>query len=579
MRTLIWYRRVSSDRQIDGHGLQRQQESFNEYLNKLKDRHLYKIEEVSDEGLSAYHGVNISEKGGLGLILERVKTGSIPAGSILVCESQSRLSRLHAIDATLILHTLNQAGIKVWSLSDNRELTTSDDTGTLLAVLDGIRNNKYSRDLAEKVSAVKKAKQHAARIDKTGSLGNVCPYWLKPIGNGKFEPIAEHVTTIRRIFAERYELRSMASIAAGLNADNIPLITKRNWKKKPSPTGWTQSTVKNILSNPRVIGTLPESERRGAVYPAVKGYYGEPIVPLEHWLSSQESLSHKGKKAVRNSNNPFGVRLFRSLIICKHCGHKMDVNGARAALSEKGSPYYGSLICRGARDNSCMCGEGGARTPALPMKLVEQALTVNLFRDLKQRDVATGAKERIALLTLEVTELEQSIQQNTADLAVIRNQNARTAILQMIDKLGAELDQKRSQLDTEQRKQQSTTVETLEGLDLLSVDGRLEAQRVIAKNIALISIDTVTATAEITLRNGNIITGFNLKSTSDKTSSMAEATDEEKQAELTAIIGERLPLVIPAGDPVGVAYEPMYLAPYWVQEEMEKEGQRPPAED
>ena len=204
-----------------------------------------------------------------------------------------------------------------------------------------------------------------------------------------------------------------------------------------------------------------------------------------------------------------------------------------------------------------MKGKEGTRTPALPMKLVEQALTVNLFRDLKQRDVSTGAKERIAQLTLEVSELEQSIQQNTADLATIRNQNARTAILQMVDKLGSELDQKRSQLYTEQRKQQSTTVETLEDLDLLSVDGRLEAQRVIAKNIATISIDTVDATADITLRNGNIITGFNLKSTSVKTSAMNEANDTEKHAELTAIIGEHLPLVIPAGDISETTYEPL----------------------
>lgn len=549
MRTLIWYKRVSTDKQIDGHGLQRQQDAFTTYLNNLPEREQYCVEEISDEGLSAYHGVNISEKGGLGTILKRVAAGSIPQGSILVCESQSRLSRLHALDAALILHTLNQAGVTVWSLSDNRELSTSDDTSTLLAVLDGIRNNKYSRDLAEKVSAAKKAKQREARIDKTGNLGNVCPYWLKHVGNGKFEPIPEHITTVRRIFAERFQMRSMASIAAGLNADNVPLITTRNWKKKAAPTGWTQSMIKNLLSNPRVIGTLPESDRRGSVYPAVKGYYGKPIIPLEHWLAAQESLSQKGKKAVRNTNNPFAVRLFKSLIVCKYCGHRMDVNGARGALSERGTPYHGSLICRTSRENSCMYGTGGSRTPALPMKLVEHALTANLFRDLKQRDVSEGAQERIAQLKLDVSELEQSIQQNTRDLANIRNNNARTAILQMIDSIGEELDQMRLQLEIEQRKQQSTTLETLEGLDLLTVDGRLEAQRVVAKNISLISVDTVNAIADITLRNGNVITGFFLNSASNRSPVLLEANDDEKHAELTAIIGEHLPLIIPVSDP------------------------------
>lgn len=362
------------------------------------------------------------------------------------------------------------------------------------------------------------------------------------------------MATIKRIFTERFQLRSMASIAACLNADNIPLITNRTWKKKAAPTGWTQSMVKNLLNNPRVIGTLPQSDRKGSVYPAVKGYYGDPIIPLEHWLSAQESLTHKGKKAVRNTNNPFAVRLFKSLIVCKFCGHRMDVNGARGALSERGTPYHGSLICRNARENSCMHGVNDTRTPALPMKLVEHALTVNLFRDLKQRDVSAGAQERIAQLALEVSELEQSIQQNTADLTTIRNQTARTALLQQLDTLGDELDQKRSELDTERRKQQSTTLETLEGLDLLSLDGRLEAQRVIAKNISLISVDTVTATADVTLRNGNIIAGFMLNSTSDKTSLLADAADDDKHAELTAIIGEHLPLVILAGDPEPVEH-------------------------
>ncbi|QRG77509.1 recombinase family protein [Citrobacter sp. R56] len=312
-RTLIWYKRVSTDKQIDGHGLQRQQDAFNSYLNNLPNREQYRIEEISDEGLSAFHGVNVSERGGLGSVLKRVDSGDISSGSILVCESQSRLTRLHVVEAALIIHTLNKAGITIWSLSDHREITTLDDTGVILTMMDGLRNNAYSRDLAEKVRKVKESKQKAARIDGTGNLGNVCPYWLKPLGNGKFEPIPEHSTTIKRIFAERFQLRSMSAIAAGLNADNIPLITNRTWKKKAAPQGWTQSTIKNILNNSRVIGTLPESARKGSVYPAVKGYYGDPIIPLEHWLASQESLSQMGKKAVRDENNPFAVRLFKSL--------------------------------------------------------------------------------------------------------------------------------------------------------------------------------------------------------------------------------------------------------------------------
>ncbi|GEM_PF-3359373 len=555
MKTLIWYKRVSTDRQIDGHGLKRQQDYFNSYLQNLPDRNSYRLEEISDEGLSAFHGVNVSDKGGLGSVLKRIQSGDISAGSILVCESQSRLTRLHAVDATLLIHTLNQAGITIWSLADNREITTDSDTGLIMAVLDGIRNRAYSQDISDKVSKKKKAIRQAVRVDKTATYGNVCPYWLRATDNG-FEPIPEHVQTIQRIFKERFELKSMASIAAGLNADAVPLITSRNWKKKAAPTGWSQSTVKNLLSNERVIGTLPASTRTSG--DKVPGYYGDPVVPLEHWLAAQESLSHRGKKAVRNDKNPFAVRLFKSLMVCQHCGHKMDVNGARQALSAKGTPYHGSLICRGARDNSCMCGEGGTRTPALPMKLVEHSLTCNLFRSLKQRDISNGAQEQIARLRLEITEAENDLAATAPLIVNQRNAIARQALQNELDKLADTISQKRAELATLERKQQATTLETLEGLDLMTVDGRLEAQRVIAKSLALISINTVTAFADITLRNGNVIQGFDLRSTDDFTSTMTHATDDSHHEEIAMVIGEHLPAVYTAKKPVPATDEPDY---------------------
>lgn len=545
-KRLIWYKRVSSTGQIDGHGLQRQQDAFDSYYQNLPDRDSYKLEQVSDEGLSAFHGVNVSDKGGLGGILKRVASHDIAPGSILVCESQSRLSRLEPVEAMLIIHTLNKAGIRIWSLMDNREITTDGDSGFIIAALEGMRNHAYSLDMSYRGKKFRNAQCKAVREEGTATYGNVCPHWLKATDNG-FEPIPEHVATIQRIFKERFELKSMASIAAGLNADNIPLITNRNWKKKAAPTGWSQSTIKNLLANERVIGNLPPSERREGK--RKQGYYGDPIIPLEHWLAAQESLAHKGKKAVRNEANPFAVRLFKSLIICKHCGHKMDVNGARQAHTERSKPYQGSLICRGARDNSCMHGLNGTRTPALPMKLVENALTTSLFRSLKQRDITAGAQDAIARLKLEINEAEQAIAETAPLIVTQRNAIARQALQDALDKLADELSEKQSQLATLERKQQATTLDTLEGLDILTVDGRLEAQRVIAKNIALISIDTVTATADITLRNHNVIEGFDLRSTDDFTSTMNDATNEEHHEEMALVIGEHLPAVYTASKP------------------------------
>lgn len=234
MKTLTLYRRVSHDMQTgeDKDGLKRQERSFKKFLSSFPDLSAYKQEEISDEGLSAYHGVNVSDKGGLGLYLKRVTSGEIERGSMLVCEEQSRLTRLPHRIALRMLWELEDHGIIIWSIKDNRAISGDDFSNDIMTMLNAKGAHDYSAEIARKVGDAKRAQQKAARIDKTGHLGNICPYWLKPLGKGKFEPIPEHVTTIKRIFAERFQLRSMAAIAAGLNADNRPLITSRNWKKE-----------------------------------------------------------------------------------------------------------------------------------------------------------------------------------------------------------------------------------------------------------------------------------------------------------------------------------------------------------
>lgn len=542
-KLIIWYKRVSHSQQVgEGkHGLQRQQDYFDEYLKGLPDVEQYTVETISDEGKSAFHGVNVSEAGGLGGLLARIQRGEIPKGSILVCEEQSRLTRLGHMEAMLLIHSITTAGIKIWALADNREINSQDFGDAMVMLVNAFRNNEYSLNLSKKVGKAKRDIAHKVRVERSGLLGAVHPYWLRlnAAGDG-FEPIGKHVETIQRIFRERCQLKSMASIAAGLNADGVPLITVREWKKKAPPVGWSLSTIKNILKNKRVIGYLPQSQRKGAMNPEVAGYYGEPIVPLEQWNAVQDMMiGQTGKKTVRDESNPYGVRLFKSLLVCRFCGHRMDVNGARGRLSARGTPFLGSLTCRSSREDGCMNGVNKTRTPTMPMRLVEDALTGKLFRDLKLVDVTSGIVERVALLRVEIRDIETAIEEATASLGSLKSTRARTAIIQHVDGLGEEFDKKTSELAAEERKQQATSMETLEGLDLSTVDGRIEAQRVIAKVIRSIVVDTVTRVADIELMNGNVIRGFSLDSGAvDNTLKMKRAVDgDEYTREVDAIVG------------------------------------------
>lgn len=225
MKTLTFYKRVSTVQQTgeDKDGLKRQERSFEHFLKTFPNIDSYKIEILSDEGLSAYHGVN-RDKGALGLYIARVEAGEYEHGSLLAVDEQSRLSRLPYRVVMPMVWSLEEHGVTIWSIKDNRAISGDDFANDLMLMLNAKGAHEYSAEISRKVSAAKHAQQMNVRVHKTGTLGNVCPYWLQPSGD-KFELIPRHVATIQRIFKERFSLMSMSSIAAGLNADNVPLIT------------------------------------------------------------------------------------------------------------------------------------------------------------------------------------------------------------------------------------------------------------------------------------------------------------------------------------------------------------------
>ena len=75
---------------------------------------------LRDEGLSAFHQRHIKQ-GALGVFLQGVDEGRIPAGSVLVVEGLDRLSRAEPIQAQAQLAQIINAGITVVTASDGRE--------------------------------------------------------------------------------------------------------------------------------------------------------------------------------------------------------------------------------------------------------------------------------------------------------------------------------------------------------------------------------------------------------------------------------------------------------------------------
>ena len=122
---VITYARFSSVGQKDGTSIERQVELAEAYA-KAKGWSISEI--ITDEGKSAFHAAHKRKSGGLGRIFERVKSGDVGAGDVLIVESVDRLSRedvMTALDSFLELMT---SGLTVVTTMDGRELNKSNYT-------------------------------------------------------------------------------------------------------------------------------------------------------------------------------------------------------------------------------------------------------------------------------------------------------------------------------------------------------------------------------------------------------------------------------------------------------------------
>ena len=156
------YRRFSSERQAQGHSLERQTAAARVWCQEnghVLDEDLA----LSDLGISAFKGKNATE-GALAAFLIAAKEGRIPRGSILLVESLDRLSRNTITDAVALLTSIVRAGIRVVSLIDGKEWnenTINDTVNFMMSVLLFARAHEESATKARRVRAAFAKKREA----------------------------------------------------------------------------------------------------------------------------------------------------------------------------------------------------------------------------------------------------------------------------------------------------------------------------------------------------------------------------------------------------------------------------------
>jgi DNA invertase Pin-like site-specific DNA recombinase len=406
------YLRFSTPDQTRGDSFRRQSELAATYAHQ----HGMELDEsltFHDLGVSAYRGRN-AETGRLGDFLEAVRGGLVEPGSTLLVESLDRISRQAARRALRVLEDIVDRGVDVVTMSDNRryskEALDNDPMALLMAILTFIRANEESAVKASRLQAAWKAKR-AKAAEKP--LTAVCPAWLH-LRDGRFEPIAERVEVVRRVFREAATGKGQHGIAEGLNRDGVPTFGHRG----RCGAYWHRSYIVKLLSSDTVVGTMTPHRmdhstgkpKRVPLEP-VQGYY-PAVVPMEDWQAVQALGQSRTPLRGRHANAGIVRNVFGGIARCAHC------EGAVIRVSK--GPGWEYLVCAKAKAGAG-CHYRTARYPA-----VEKALLEGL--DLIEVQCPTG-NAAVDSVAAEIAALDEQVSLIRDDIAGLLPSAGRSPVI------------------------------------------------------------------------------------------------------------------------------------------------------
>ncbi|WP_429098160.1 recombinase family protein [Aeromonas veronii] len=339
------YQRISSSKQTQGVGLQRQLDNALSYCTTRS----LNVKDVQQDVASAFHAKHLD--GHLGAFLAAIKDKLIDVPSALVVESLDRLGRDHTLSALSRFIDIIQAGVEIHEVSTGT-VYTAQDTHLLhlaLAVMERAHNESMMKS---KRSA--DAIQRKLEAAKSGKIirSNV-PVWIDVVGD-KLQ-LNEHAVTVKLIFDLYLSGMSFRAIARELNNREIPYPVKQAAKKMRLPT-WASARVSTMLSTPTVYGqfTPKNGDPIEDYFPAVVD-----VATFEKVRSIRETRQVKATKITGL------LSIVSSCCVCGECGHSYICN-SRYWNNAEGQQMAITLRCNGRMSGHPCKGK------SIPMEVIER---------------------------------------------------------------------------------------------------------------------------------------------------------------------------------------------------------------
>ncbi|WP_269134777.1 recombinase family protein [Pseudescherichia vulneris] len=337
------YSRVSSMQQVDAFGLDRQISTVMDFLEnaKLPDELGYQLDpdnhEVleSDKGLSGYKGYNFT-KGSLGRFKERVRSGEITEGCLLI-EAVDRFSRRQGYDAIDEFTFLIKRNIDIIEVETGQIYSYKLDhkLSTLSTSIErAYQESKRKARISKKSWDNRKKKS----LENGIALNNNTPDWLSLSHDKKsYELDVEKIQTITKIFELYRDGYGVTQI--------VNLLNKAG--ERYNGKGWNTVTVYNKLRDRRLNGYLvgkyaiiskkdnestSEAEKRILDNIKSKKEANEnakriyPILIEDDLFSRVQSMMDRNVSSKKQKSTTTKQRnLFNGLTKCHECGSPMIV--------------------------------------------------------------------------------------------------------------------------------------------------------------------------------------------------------------------------------------------------------------
>lgn len=289
-----------------------------------------KCREFVDDGVS---GTNFDRPGWKEL-QEAMENGTI---KVVITKSLSRLGRSNFECSYYLDCYFPDNNIRYIAIQEQIDTGNSENSNNEYAALNNFINEKYSRDLSKNIRRVYKIKQFAGEY-----MGGkpVFGYIKDPNDKHKLIIDEDAADIVRRVFSLYLELQSQSAVMKKLSEEKIPIPevykkTRRGLKAQ-FPYEWNYHTIRNMLRNRMYIGDMVQnvhtkkSFREKKIVKTneedwiiVEGTH-EPIIDKDTFERVQNLLDANYRQPT-----PEYQRIFKGLMYCHECGHKIGVGNPK----------------------------------------------------------------------------------------------------------------------------------------------------------------------------------------------------------------------------------------------------------